>query len=129
MTLPTEELASEDARAMEQELRALRGEQLVASSGKLAVLDCVVSKHLATGSRFLVFSQFTQTLDVLEEWAIARFTAAAYFRLDGSTNRIAREMDVREFNAAGSPTLLYLISTRERAVSTTFLSFSRVVVF
>ena len=37
---------------------------------------------------------------------------SAYFRLDGTTNRIAREMDMRSFNEDGSSAFLYLISTR-----------------
>ena len=49
---------------------------------------------------------------MLEEYVQARWGAlgAAYFRLDGTTNRIAREMDMRSFNAPGSSALLYLIS-------------------
>ena len=62
----------------------------------------------------LVFSQYTLTLDVLEEYVTDRWGSrgAVYFRLDGTTNRIAREMDMRSFNAAGSAAFLYLISTR-----------------
>ncbi len=35
-----------------------------------------------------------------------------YLRLDGETNRIKREMEIRAFNAAGSAIPIYLISTR-----------------
>ena len=51
---------------------------------------------------------------MLEEYVSWRWGALgeAYFRLDGSTNRIAREMDMRSFNSAGSAALVYLISTR-----------------
>ncbi len=54
--------------------------------------------------------QFTETLDVLAEYAAHR--GHRFLRLDGSTNRIVRELDVRAFNAPGSDTFLYLISTR-----------------
>ena len=52
----------------------------------------------------LMFSQFTLALDVLEEYCEHRFgpKGVGYFRLDGGTNRIMREMDVNAFNAAGS---------------------------
>ena len=63
------------------------------------------------GSRLLVFSQYTLTLDVLEEWCQFRL-GSKYSRLDGSTNRIVREMDIRAFNAADSKIAIYLISTR-----------------
>ena len=33
-------------------------------------------------------------------------------RLDGETNRVKRRLDVRRFNAAGSPLFIFLISTR-----------------
>jgi SNF2 family DNA or RNA helicase len=59
-------------------------------------------------------SQWTQTLDILEEYMQFRWgkPGEAYLRLDGSTNRITREMDVRTFNADGSKAFVYLISTK-----------------
>ena len=48
---------SEEAQAMEQELRALQGETLVKSSGKLALLDRLLHKLRKQGSRVLLFSQ------------------------------------------------------------------------
>ena len=103
-----------EAREREAALRALRGERLVDSSGKLALLDRLLLRLRKAGSRALIFSQYTLTLDVLEEYATGRWgpLGTAYFRLDGTTNRIAREMDMRSFNAPGSAAFLYLISTR-----------------
>jgi SWI/SNF-related matrix-associated actin-dependent regulator of chromatin subfamily A member 5 len=105
---------SEAARADEAVLRGLTGEKLVASSGKLAMLDRLLVRCKGQGSRALLFSQYTLTLDVLEEYVNYRWGALgdAYFRLDGTTNRIAREMDMRSFNAPSSRAFLYLISTR-----------------
>ena len=62
----------------------------------------------------LPLSQYTLSLDVLEEYSRFRWGAlgAAYFRLDGTTNRISREMDMRSFNSPTSAAFLYLISTR-----------------
>ena len=105
---------SPEAREREDELRGLSGESLVASSGKLALLNRLLTRAKAAGERVLIFSQFTITLNVLEEYMGWRWgtLGAAYFRLDGSTNRIAREMDLRSFNALGSKAFVYLISTR-----------------
>ena len=105
---------SEEAQSKEAELRSLAGEGLLASSGKLAMLDRLLCRAKAAGSRVLIFSQYTLTLDVLEEYCQHKWGAlgGAYFRLDGTTNRIAREMDMRSFNAKGSASFLYLISTR-----------------
>ena len=43
-----------------------------------------------------------QTLDVLAEWLSWR--GITFSRMDGQTNPIQRELDVRDFNADGSPT-------------------------
>ena len=103
-----------EAVAAETELRNLVGEKLVSSCGKLAVLDRLMHQKKKAGSRVLVFSQYTLTLDVIEEYVKFRFGAmgAAYLRLDGTTNRIQREMDMRSFNKPGSGIFCYLISTR-----------------
>ena len=102
------------AREDEATLRALHGPSLLASSGKLATLDRLLVRCQAAGSRALIFSQYTLSLDVLEEYVTGRWgpLGRAYFRLDGTTNRIAREMDMRSFNAPGAEAFLYLISTR-----------------
>jgi SWI/SNF-related matrix-associated actin-dependent regulator of chromatin subfamily A member 5 len=104
----------EAAQVMEAELRGLRGLQLIQSSGKLQMLDRLLSRVRASGSRVLLFSQFTLTLDVLAEYCQTRFgpEGRGFVRLDGSTNRIKREMDVRAFNAPNSRIPIYLISTR-----------------
>ena len=105
---------TESAQTMEAELRNLRGVQLIESSGKLHLLDRLLSRVRTSGSRVLLFSQFTMTLDVLAEYCESRFgpEGRGFLRLDGSTNRIKREMDVRAFNASDSRIPIYLISTR-----------------
>lgn len=102
------------AYAAEEELRALRGEALIKSSGKLAVLDRLLRRLKEQGSRVLLFSQYTETLDILEEYMNFRFgpKGVIYLRLDGQVNRVIRELDVRKFNAPGSKIFVYLISTR-----------------
>jgi hypothetical protein len=102
------------AQAMEDELRRLHGGGLIRASGKLHLLDRLLFRVRAQGSRVLLFSQYTLTLDVLSEYCAVRFgpEGRGFLRLDGSTNRIKREMDVRKFNAEGSRIPVYLISTR-----------------
>jgi SWI/SNF-related matrix-associated actin-dependent regulator of chromatin subfamily A member 5 len=71
------------------------------------------------------------TLDVLEEYARTRWGAlgTAFMRLDGDTNRIDREMDMRMFNAAGSSAFLYLISTRAGGLGINLASADVVVLY
>ncbi|OEU15290.1 SNF2_N-domain-containing protein, partial [Fragilariopsis cylindrus CCMP1102] len=96
------------------QLRGLVGEKLVNSCGKLALLDRLMLAKKQKDSRVLVFSQFTLTLDVLEEYVKHRFgrMGVAYLRLDGTTGRIQREMDMRSYNKPGCGIFCYLISTR-----------------
>ena len=103
-----------EAAAAEGELRSLVGERLVHSCGKMALLDRLLLAKRREGSRCLIFSQFTLTLDVIEEYVKFRFGSmgSAYLRLDGSTGRIQREMDMRSFNKPGCGIFCYLISTR-----------------
>jgi SNF2 family DNA or RNA helicase len=54
---PALEQLTEEARQAEEELRGLTGEALVKSSGKLALLDRLLLKLRAQGSRVLIFSQ------------------------------------------------------------------------
>lgn len=41
-----------------------------------------------------------------------RNSGYAYCRLDGSTNRVQRAIDISSFNTPGSPTFIFLMSTR-----------------
>lgn len=124
-------LLEKGTRHREADLRALTGDQLVAASGKLQLLDRLLSKLKDAGSRVLLFSQFTHTLDVLEEYARSRWGAlgVVFMKLDGSTNRIDRELDMRAFNAAGSTAFLYLISTHAGGLGINLASADAVVLY
>jgi hypothetical protein len=98
-----------DGLRMLSDLRSLQGAALIPASGKLGLLDRLLLAKQAEGSRVLLFSQWTLTLDVLEEYL--QYRTYQYLRLDGSTNRIDREIGMRRFNAVNSPIYVYLIST------------------
>ncbi|KAH8052582.1 helicase [Aureococcus anophagefferens] len=102
VTVSVDDALSDVAKARDRELRGLAGAGLVRSSGKLALLDRLLARKKAAGSRVLLFSQFTLTLDVLEEYCAAHHgdRGVGYLRLDGATGRIQREMDMRSFNAS-----------------------------
>jgi SNF2 family DNA or RNA helicase len=44
------------------------GRQLLENSGKLVLLDKMMTKLHAQGHRVLIYSQFTRMLDILEDW-------------------------------------------------------------
>jgi len=102
-----------DGEGLMSELLELQGDKLITSCGKLAFLDKLLQRLKNQGSRVLLFSQFTSTLDILEEYVNNR--GWKYFRLDGTTPRVQREMDVADFNSDSQdcePIFLYLISTK-----------------
>ena len=86
------------------------GEHLVTHSGKLVLLDKLLPRLKAKGSRVLIFSQMTRVLDILEDYCTMR--SHKYCRIDGSTDGIERDAMVDEFNSEGSQTFIFLLSTR-----------------
>ena len=87
------------------------GKALIQASGKMMVLDKLLTKLKSEGGhRVLLFSLFTRVLDLLEDFFA--FKGWSYLRLDGSTNRVRRSVDIRRFNDPNSRFFVYLISTR-----------------
>jgi len=84
--------------------------KLVATSGKLAVLDKILRSLFQKGSRTVIFSQFTYMLDILEDYCNQR--GWNYCRFDGSTPRALRNHSINQFNADNSAFFIFLMSTR-----------------
>jgi SWI/SNF-related matrix-associated actin-dependent regulator of chromatin subfamily A member 5 len=85
-------------------------EDLIAASGKLAVLDKLLMSLYQKGNRTVLFSQFTSVLDILEDYCIMR--GWSYCRFDGSTARATRNYIVNSFNQPNSDKFIFLMSTR-----------------
>jgi SWI/SNF-related matrix-associated actin-dependent regulator of chromatin subfamily A member 5 len=119
------------AYCAERELSTLSEISLIKSSGKLAMLDRLLLGLKQKGSRVLLFSQYTQTLDVLQDYLTFRFgpIGKCFLRLDGQTARINRELDVRSFNSPGSEIFLYLISTKAGGVGINLATADSVVMY
>lgn len=85
-------------------------EDLIAASGKLAVLDKLLRSLYQKGHRTVLFSQFTSVLDILEDYCVLR--GWPYCRFDGATARAKRNYIVNSFNAPNSSKFIFLMSTR-----------------
>lgn len=85
-------------------------EHLVNCCGKMMLLDKLLAKLKLQGSRVVLFSQFVILLDILHDYLVWR--GYNFLRLDGKTPYDQRAREIDEFNAAGSKTFIYLISTR-----------------
>ena len=85
-------------------------EELIHGSGKFQLLDRLLAKLFEKGHRVVLFSQFTSTLDLLGDFL--HYRNYKFCRLDGSTNRVQRTVDINAFNMIGSSKFVFLMSTR-----------------
>ena len=86
------------------------GDHVFENAGKMALLHKLLPKLKAQGSRVLIFCQMTRMLDIIEDYL--RMRGVQYNRIDGNTGSLERETAMEEFNAAGSPKDVFLLSTR-----------------
>ncbi|KAL8996856.1 MAG: hypothetical protein Q9169_003758 [Polycauliona sp. 2 TL-2023] len=92
------------------------GEHIMHASGKFIVLDKII-KELVIGQKkkILIFSGFTRMLDCCEDLLNLRGGSGEHFRylrLEGSTCRARRNLNIRMFNQLDSEERVMLISTR-----------------
>lgn len=83
---------------------------LIDNCGKMILLDKLLSRLKAQGSRVLIFSQMTKVLDILEDYCLWR--EHAYCRLDGSTPHEDRQESINAYNAENSEKFIFMLSTR-----------------
>lgn len=83
---------------------------IIQSSGKMQTLHRMLLKLQKAGHRCVIFSQFTAFMDILGDYL--RLAGFRFLRLDGSTNRVKRSVDIEQFNQKDSPFFVYLMSTR-----------------
>uniref|UniRef100_A0A8D0HMF5 Chromodomain-helicase-DNA-binding protein 1-like n=1 Tax=Sphenodon punctatus TaxID=8508 RepID=A0A8D0HMF5_SPHPU len=88
------------------------GEHLINASGKLCLLDKLLSFLHAGGHRVLLFSQMTQMLDILQDYMDYR--GYSYERLDGSVRGEERHLAIKNFGQ--QPIFIFLLSTRAGGV-------------
>ncbi|KAJ4296877.1 hypothetical protein N0V90_006925 [Kalmusia sp. IMI 367209] len=91
------------------------GQHIIRSSGKLIVLEKLLKHSIAQGKKVLIFSGFTEMLDFCEDMLEMISSLAQdfkYLRLDGSTGRARRNLEMRLFNDKKSKYKVMLLSTR-----------------
>ncbi|XP_064643787.1 lymphocyte-specific helicase-like [Lineus longissimus] len=84
-------------------------EALVASCGKMMLLDKMLAQLKKGGHKVLIFSQMTSMLDVLEDFCYLR--KYKFSRLDGSMNVMDRKEQMEMFNE-DKDVFIFLLSTR-----------------
>ena len=85
---------------------------IVNASGKMIVLDKLLDRLRADGHRCLLFCQFIETLNILEDYLM--WKGLKYFRLDGSTDLDDRQQMINAFNDPSNHEeyFIFMISTR-----------------
>lgn len=103
------------------------GEHLVYNSGKMLVLDRLLRRLKAAGSRVLIFSQMSRMLDILEDYAVMR--QWQYCRIDGQTEHADRIKAIDNYNAPGSEKFVFLLTTRAGGLGINLTSADVVVLY
>lgn len=99
----------------------------IQSAGKLALLDKLLPKLKARGSKVLIFSQMVRVLDLLESYL--RFRGHLYERLDGNVRGNDRQASIDRFSKPGSNRFVFLLCTRAGGVGINLASADTVVIY
>jgi chromodomain-helicase-DNA-binding protein 1 len=100
---------------------------LITTSGKMMLLDRLLTKLKADGHRVLIFSQMVQMLDILTDYLKLR--NYAFQRLDGTVPASERKIAIDHFNAPGSDDYCFLLSTRAGGLGINLMTADTVVLF
>ncbi|XP_051917069.1 chromodomain-helicase-DNA-binding protein 2 isoform X2 [Hippocampus zosterae] len=100
---------------------------LVRASGKLVLLDKLLTRLRERGNRVLIFSQMVRMLDILAEYLTKK--RYPFQRLDGSIKGEIRKQALDHFNAEGSEDFCFLLSTRAGGLGINLASADTVVIF
>ncbi|KAM4678151.1 chromodomain-helicase-DNA-binding protein 2 [Discoglossus pictus] len=111
----------------ERESRMEALQSLIRSSGKLVLLDKLLTRLRERGNRVLIFSQMVRMLDILAEYLTIKHYP--FQRLDGSIKGEIRKQALDHFNAEGSEDFCFLLSTRAGGLGINLASADTVVIF
>lgn len=100
--------------------------RLVEASGKLQLLSLMLPRLQERGHRVLIFSQFLENLDVVEDFLTG--LGLQYRRLDGSLSSREKQQQIDQFNAPDSPFFAFLLSTRSGGVGINLATADTVII-
>ncbi|CAK1357625.1 unnamed protein product [Cercospora beticola] len=99
---------------------------LVDASSKLKLLELILPKLKERGHRVLIFSQFLEMLDCVEDFMDGM--QLRYQRLDGQISSLNKQKRIDEFNAPDSPLFAFLLSTRAGGVGINLATADTVII-
>ncbi|KAI1295842.1 CHD1-like protein [Xylaria venustula] len=100
---------------------------LIASSGKMMLLDQLLAKLKRDNHRVLIFSQMVKVLDILGDYL--RLRGYQFQRLDGTIGAGPRRLAINHFNAEDSQDFCFLLSTRAGGLGINLMTADTVIIF
>ncbi|KAJ4339411.1 hypothetical protein N0V95_007789 [Ascochyta clinopodiicola] len=108
------------------DVAAVSHRNLVEASAKLSLLETLLPKLKARGHRVLIFSQFLDMLNIIEDFLDG--LEMAYQRLDGTMGSLEKQKRIDQFNAPDSPLFAFLLSTRAGGVGINLATADTVII-
>ncbi|KAL8732186.1 MAG: hypothetical protein Q9166_002933 [cf. Caloplaca sp. 2 TL-2023] len=99
---------------------------LVEASSKFQLLEIMLPKLQERGHRVLIFSQFLDMLDMVEDFLDG--LGLFYQRLDGTMGSLEKQKRIDEFNAPDSRLFAFLLSTRAGGVGINLATADTVII-
>ncbi|RGB34090.1 SNF2 family N-terminal domain-containing protein [Rhizophagus diaphanus] len=105
----------------------LISEELIASAGKMMLLEKLLQALFERDHKVLIFSQFTTMLDIIEEWATT-FKGWNICRIDGCVSQDNRRQQIQDFNT--NPEIkLFILSTRAGGLGINLTAADTVIIY
>ncbi|OSS54014.1 hypothetical protein B5807_01232 [Epicoccum nigrum] len=108
------------------DVAAVSHRNLVEASAKLSLLETLLPKLKERGHRVLIFSQFLDMLNIIEDFLDGM--EMAYQRLDGTMGSLEKQKRIDQFNAPDSPLFAFLLSTRAGGVGINLATADTVII-
>ncbi|KAK9759986.1 putative ATPase, partial [Basidiobolus ranarum] len=102
-------------------------EDIKASSGKMILLDQLLTALISRGHRVLIFSQMTKMLDIIEDWLMV-LKGWKCCRIDGNIHQETRRQQIQEFNT-DQEIEIFLLSTRAGGLGINLTAADTVILF
>lgn len=103
----------------------LRG--LIMNSGKMVLLEQLLTRLRKEGHRVLIFSQMVRMLDILGDYMSIK--GYQFQRLDGGIPSSQRKISIDHFNAPDSKDFAFLLSTRAGGLGINLMTADTVIIF
>lgn len=103
----------------------LRG--MIMSSGKMVLLEQLLTRLKKEGHRVLIFSQMVRMLDIMGDYLSIK--GYQFQRLDGGVPSAQRRISIDHFNAPDSKDFVFLLSTRAGGLGINLMTADTVIIF